>query len=155
MKAKSVGFGLPHPALPGADWADCFEVTVPRSVTAGEAARQAFSQMPAWASALMAVRDVLMRPFRLKGAHDPALRRANRMGFFPVVSETDSEMVLGFDDRHLDFRIFVEARPMAAGATRVRMATLVLRHNRLGRLYITAITPFHKLIVASVMGRIR
>lgn len=155
MKARSVRFDLPHPALPSADWADCFEVTVPGTITAAEAARQAFSQMPAWAGALMTLRDLLMRPFGLKGAHDPALRLSNRVGFFPVISETGSEMLLGFDDRHLDFRIFIEALPVDGDRTQVRMATLVLRHNRLGRLYITAITPFHKLIVASVMGRIR
>ncbi|PWV98333.1 uncharacterized protein DUF2867 [Hoeflea marina] len=147
-------FDLPHPALPDADWADCFEITVPRAITAGDAARRAFSRMPAWAGALMAVRDALMRPFGLKGADEATRHSGKTVGFFPVLEESESELVAGFDDRHLDFRLFVHAVPVGAAGTRVRVATLVRRNNRLGRIYLAVISPFHKLIVAAVTSRI-
>ena len=62
--------------------------------------------------------------------------------------------MLGFDDRHLDFRIVVESDRLTDERTSVRVMTLVKRHNRLGRFYLAAIMPFHKLIVASTMTRI-
>jgi len=57
---------------------------------------------------------------------------------------------LGLDDRHLDFRIIVDRREVNSGF-RLRATTLVERHNVFGRLYIAVITPFHRLIVQSVM----
>ena len=64
-------------------------------------------------------------------------------------------MVLGFDDRHLDFRIVVETQAAGEDQTSVRLMTLIRRHNLLGRAYLAAIMPFHKLIVASMLSRIR
>lgn len=154
MKAQPVAIDLPNQALPGADWADCFEVTVLRPIGAMEAARLAFSRMPGWVKALMGLRDVVMRPFGLVGRGDQMLRKWAHVGFFPVVSESAGELVLGFDDRHLDFRILIETQPHAEGKTRVRLATLIRRHNLLGRLYLAVIIPFHKLIVVALMNRI-
>ena len=146
---------LPHPALAGADWADGFEVRLGRSgLTAEQAARQAFETMPAWTGALMAVRNLAVRPFGLKGDAHAVAPGARRIGMFPIVAHAEGEIVLGFDDRHLDFRIVVESQPAGADATVVRLLTLVRRHNRLGRAYLAAILPFHKLIVASSLSRI-
>ena len=155
MKAREIRVPLPHPALEGADWADGFEVRVGRSgLTAEQAARQAFQEMPAWTGALMALRNLAVRPFGLKGDAHAAAPDARRIGMFPVVAEAEGEIVLGFDDRHLDFRIVVQTAPSGAEATSVRLLTLVRRHNALGRAYLAAILPFHKLIVMSTLSRI-
>ncbi|MBC7280845.1 hypothetical protein [Hoeflea sp.] len=46
MKAREVTVSLPHPALPDADWADCFEVAAAQpGLTAQQAGRQAFGKM--------------------------------------------------------------------------------------------------------------
>ena len=156
MRAREIGIVLPHPALADADWADCFETLVPdRGLTAEKATRQAFGRMPAWAGALMALRNLLVRPFGLKGDPAAVAAGAPRVGMFPIVSQTGTEMVLGFDDRHLNFRIVVETQATGEDQTSVRLMTLVRRHNLLGRAYLAAIMPFHKLIVASVLSRIR
>lgn len=170
MKVREIGVTLPHPALPGADWADCFEgVAAQPGLTAAQAARQAFATMPAWVGGLMALRNLVVRPFSLKGDAQAATADGEgvgestdqrfgqdigqRIGMFPVVAESDSEIVLGFDDRHLDFRIVVETEP-SGDRTCVRLMTLVRRHNRLGRVYLATILPFHKLIVASTLARL-
>lgn len=118
---------LPHPALAGA----------------------------AWTGALMAVRNLAVRPFGLKGDAHAAAPGARRIGMFPIVAHAEGEIVLGFDDRHLDFRIVVETEPSGDGATVVRLLTLVRRHNALGRTYLAAIMPFHKLIVVRSLSRVR
>ncbi|WP_412050389.1 DUF2867 domain-containing protein [Hoeflea sp. Naph1] len=155
LKAREIRVCLPHPALPDADWADCFELLTPRSgLSAETVARQAFERMPKWVGALMVLRNLVVRPFGLKGDPGGAAASVARVGFFPVISRSDAEMVLGFDDRHLDFRIVVLAEPSGDGKTRIRMMTLIRRHNFLGRAYLAVIMPFHKLIVASSLSRV-
>ena len=155
MKAREVRISLPHPALTDADWADCFETLVARSgLTAEIAARQAFGRMPKWVDALMALRNLIVRPLGLKGDPDAAATGVPRIGMFPVISNDPDEIVLGFDDRHLDFRIVVQTEPCGEGETRIRMMTLIRRHNFLGRAYLATIMPFHKLIVASTLSRV-
>ena len=155
MKAREIPVTLPHPALPGADWADCFETRVaqPR-LTAEAAARQAFERMPKWVDGLMLLRNLMVRPFGLQGDPDAAAAGAPRVGMFPMLSTEPGETVLGFDDRHLDFRIVVQTEALENQQTAVRMMTLIKRHNSLGRVYLAVIMPFHKLIVKSTLSRI-
>jgi hypothetical protein len=88
----------------------------------------------------MALRDSLVAPFGLK----PAPR-----GGFPLIAESPERVVMGFDDRHLDFRIVVT---VAGGIA--TLTTIVRRRNALGRLYLAAIMPFHRLIAASAAARL-
>jgi hypothetical protein len=155
MKAREIPVTLPHPALPGADWGDCFEVRSSRAgLSAAAAARRAFETMPRWAAKLMALRNLLVKPFGLKADPGAASADAPRIGMFPVVLSTPTQCVLGFDDRHLDFRIVVETETLPDKRTAIRMMTLVKRHNRLGRFYLAVIMPFHKLIVATPLSRV-
>lgn len=155
MKAREIPVSLPHPALPGADWGDCFERCVNQpGLTAEVAARSAFERMPKWVGGLMALRNLLVKPFGLKGDPEAASQGSARVGIFPVLSNMPEQCVLGFDDRHLDFRIVVETDPLPDSQTAVRMMTLVKRHNLLGRTYLAGIMPFHKLIVKSALSRV-
>lgn len=111
--------------------------------------------MPGWVQGLMALRNLIVRPFGLKHDPDIAAPGVPRIGMFPIVSQQPAEIVLGFDDRHLDFRILVQTEPTGETETSVRLVTLVKRHNLLGRFYLAAIMPFHKRIVATALSRIR
>jgi invasion protein IalB len=62
--------------------------------------------------------------------------------------------VAGFNDAHLDFRLVVDVATAKAGQ-QITATTLVRTHNRLGRAYLTAILPFHRLIVRSMLRRVR
>ncbi len=123
--------------LPGHQFADAYKVVAPRGMDAIEATRLAFAHGPAWIRTLMALRNRLGRMVGLK----PALPEG-----FPVVSESPSQVVLGFDDRHLDFRIVVDVARGNATVT-----TLVRWHNRWGRAYLAAIMPFHRVIAARMI----
>jgi hypothetical protein len=68
------------------------------------------------------------------------------IGFFPVLSKSAGELVMGEDDRHLDFRLAVLLRAGAAGDRELVVVTVVHCHNWLGRTYLKVIAPFHRLI---------
>jgi hypothetical protein len=144
---------LPHEALGGSDWADAYRITIPpRYATARQAAEAGFARFPAWAAALMVARNLIMRPFGLKTDNSQIAAR-DRAGIFPVVSETPERVVLGMDDKHLDFRCVVNL--VSTGETQqITVSTVIRRHNCLGRTYLAVITPFHRLIVRSMMRRI-
>ena len=99
-----------------------------------------FEEFPAPVRWLLKVRDTLVRPFGLKtgtGFADKILER------------TDDEIILGADDRHLDFRVSLYAGE--DGIMEIR--TLVRYHNLLGKLYFAAIWCFHKIMVWSIFRR--
>jgi hypothetical protein len=76
------------------------------------------------------------------------------IGGFPVVSASDDRVVLGFDDRHLDFRIVIDVMADRPSGQTLSVMTLVHRNNLLGRLYLAAVLPFHKLIVRRMLSGI-
>ncbi|PID36870.1 MAG: hypothetical protein CR993_02960 [Rhodobacterales bacterium] len=98
--------------------------------------------LPGWAKKLMALRNALVKPLGLKTGSDGG-------EVFPVEYEGPDEIIVGTDDRHLNFRIAI-----AQSGGRVYMATWVHRNNLLGRVYLALIMPFHVLIVRDSMRRI-
>ncbi|SCB48421.1 Protein of unknown function [Bradyrhizobium shewense] len=75
-----------------------------------------------------------------------AAARGPVIGFFPLLSQSAGELVVGEDDRHLDFRVAILLRTGAAGGRDLVVVTVVHCHNRLGRTYLAAIAPFHRVI---------
>ena len=140
--------------LPRIDFADCYHGHTARAgITAMEVARAAFENPPAWISGLMAVRDGIVGRLGLKTARNaPEAAQGAKAGIFPVISEMPNEVVLGLDDKHLDFRIWVSVQGMDGG-TDVRMSTLVRLHGWPGRIYLASIMPFHKLLSRLMLAR--
>jgi hypothetical protein len=154
MQARATS---PEPALrqilAGSQFIDAFSIVTPGPrMDARVAAERALGRSPAWATALLALRDGLVAPLGLKSAH--AASNLERIGIFPIVSETPERMILGFDDRHLDFRVFIDVTP-ADGGQRVTATTVVRTHNRLGRAYLAVVLPFHRLIVRAMLDQVR
>jgi hypothetical protein len=143
---------MPHPALPDADWADCYELQVQESdITAVVAARTMFGKFPFWVRSLLRLRDTVVGVFGLKSTRHHASHTAETIGFFPIVSKSENQVVLGFDDKHLDFRIVIDVRDDGQGRQLIDTITLVKRKILLGRIYIAVITPFHRLIVKTML----
>lgn len=139
MKPRAVAVSLPNRHLPEADWADRFELALDgKGVTAAEAAERSLGRSPRWIRELLRLRNRMVSLVGLKSAA-PRPGRFGLVGAFPVLSKTDDEVVLGFDDKHLDFRI-------------VGVTTLVRRHNTLGWVYLAAVIPFHKVIVPTLLA---
>lgn len=155
MSPVSRPVSLPHPLLPAADWADRFTLGLPiNNLTAREAARLALEYPPGWVRRLMTLRNALVAPFGLKSAAEKVATSDTEIGGFPVVSVSDDRVVLGFDDRHLDFRIVIDVRQDRPSGQTLSVMTLVHRNNLIGRLYLAAVMPFHKLIVRTMLSGI-
>jgi hypothetical protein len=116
------------------------------SSLAPRAAAELLVRFPAWAGALFLLRGLLVLPFGLKHDPPPAPRR---IGIFPVETETPDELILGFNDRHLDFRIAV-----LSAEGKIHVSTWVRPHNPGGQLYLNAVMPFHILILENAMARL-
>ena len=64
-------------------------------------------RFPRWARVLVVLRNVLTAPLGLS-ANGP--EAPDKLGVFPVEAETDDEIIAGFNDRHLNFRVSVLSR---------------------------------------------
>lgn len=150
--------GLTAGRLPEEHFADAFAVPVPTGTSARDLAAAVFSSQPPWAAALMAVRNLLVAPLGLV-ATPARLARATaaanargRVGIFPVLAEEAGELVLGLDDRHLDFRVSVAIRVADDGPEGV-VTTRVRFHGALGRAYFVPVRPVHRLLVPALLRR--
>ena len=64
---------------------------------------------------------------------------------FPVLARDRSELVVGMDDRHLDFRVALSVRPF--GTEVLVVTTAVRRHNWFGRSYFAVVRAPHHVLV--------
>jgi hypothetical protein len=145
---------------PGAFLADAYAIDLPVGATHDTLAlaRCTLERSAPWVDALMALRDRLVAGFGIKTAkalRADASAEVPRIGLFRIYETHGDEVVLGEDDRHLDFRVSVLRTPGAApgDGDRLTTVTVVHCHNRLGRNYIRLITPFHRLVVRTSLER--
>jgi hypothetical protein len=113
---------------------------------------------PAWIRFLFWFRDILVKPFGLRGASkdDKELNRFReikifkgaRVGFFIAIDFNDNEVVLYASDKHLDACASVLITRYV-NFCEIDITTIVKFHNTLGRVYFFVIKPFHKLIIKS------
>ncbi len=158
MKACKVGrVALPPETtlslwFANAQLADAYAIRLPAAASSDPAvlASAALGSMPRGGSVIMSVRDMLVRPLGIKTT--PAIAQAGRatrhalIGFFPILERLEDEIILGEDDRHLDFRISFMVRER--GGHRELVWTSVVRtHGFLGNAYLAAVRPFHRLAI--------
>ena len=139
------------------DLADAYSIALPVGTIADAEtlARFLFAQRPRWVAVLMGVRDALVGGFGLKTARalGSARERPHRIGIFRVYDVQPHEVIMGEDDRHLDFRASVLYVPADASSREARLllSTVVSCHNAGGRAYLTTIAPFHRAVVQSFL----
>jgi len=139
------------PLYVGADLLDAFAIRLPTGASDDleTLARAAFERPAGWIRALTRMRDAAMATVGVKSSRAIGAAAAARgpvIGFFPLLSKSGGELVVGEDDRHLDFRVAIQLRAGAGGSRELVVVTVVHCHNRLGRMYLAAIAPFHRVI---------
>ncbi len=119
---------------------------------------------PAGVSRLMGLRNVLVKPLGLRTSPlgcpvssllgDSPQRFAGR---FPVLGQSvDSDgrraqVLLGADDKHLQFRSCVGVEVLPGGRVRFTLGTRVCNRNRFGHLYMRLIDRTHRRYAAPTM----
>lgn len=122
-----------------------------------------FSAGPKWLDRLFAFRNRMVKFFGLKVPGKVAERKrqlqnfscapGEQIGLFKVIQRTENEVVLGEDDKHLDFRVslLLQKSCLDDKEKELTITTLVKFHNRMGRLYFIPVKPFHRLIVPAML----
>lgn len=122
------------------------------------------AKIPAWVNFLMASRNKIVSMFGLKNighiGHIGDLdthkliseyQVGDRIGIFTLLFLSDSEIILGDSDKHLDVNVSVYTQRDKAHL--VSISTVVHVHNFLGQLYMLFVGPMHRLIVPSSIKR--
>lgn len=115
-----------------------------------------FNYSPKWVDLLVHIRNFIVKPFGIKTEAvlekqtlNKSIRynRGDKVDAFPVIERSDSEIIMGEDDKHLYFRIsvFIQNKPNSNNQT-VYLTTIVTYHNILGKAYFTLIKLFHMII---------
>jgi len=146
---KVIATELPLQSLLGdrvkpTDFIDCYSV---ESELSPRNAADIITNFPGWARFLLMIRSFVTAPFGLLNDGPPA---TDKVGVFPVEIESGHELIAGFDDKHLDFRVSVISQE-----GRVFLATWVRTKNIGGEIYLKGILPFHILIARNALNRVR
>ncbi|WP_413988327.1 DUF2867 domain-containing protein [Labrys okinawensis] len=140
--------------LPGAQFADAYSLAIAdRSIDARLAAERVIGRAPRWVDLLLSLRNVAVAPFGLHRQAPQAQVRHGVLGIFPVISQTPERLVAGFDDKHLNFRVVVDVSAPSA-PRKVTLTTVVLTHNLLGRAYLAAVLPFHRIVARAMLQQV-
>lgn len=121
---------------------------------------------PKWGNTLMTLRDQAARCIGLKTmTKDVEKKRVEetdfiprqRVGIFKVYEKNDREIILGEDDKHLNFRvsILLSSIGLSQCERKISITTVVKFNNLLGRLYFLPVKPFHRLIIYSMMKNMK
>lgn len=141
--------------------ADAFAIALPPGSTLDPEvlARFIFAQQPAWIGKLTKLRDLIVAGFGLKTTKELASlgngAKAQRVGIFRIYSTSRNEIVVGEDDKHLDFRVSVlcSGEPASTSGGQLTLSTVVHCHNLLGHAYLFVIAPFHRMVVKASLRR--
>jgi hypothetical protein len=154
---------LIHGILPEVHYADCYSVDFQneRAITVEEVARTFFKSIPGWVLFLLDLRNWVVKWFGLKSENarevlarlenDP-IEPGKPFGIFKVIQKNANEILMGEEDKHLDFRVSIGLKSKTGNDYAVSVATIVQFNHFSGRLYFLPVKPFHKLIVRSMMA---
>lgn len=119
-----------------------------------------FTAAPGFVTGLMKLRDSIVGKMGLKTVGDYSKRKkvsfepGKDMGLFKMFQMNDHEAIIGADDKHLNFRVSLYVKPGIQN-TEVLISTVVLFNNRWGKVYMTLVSPFHKIVVKGMIKQIQ
>ena len=137
-------------------YADAYSIDLPpgHAHDVDSLTRLMATSSPRWAEPLMWLRNRIASLVGLRTERSSRRPSTGRLepgetaGMFRVYARSDDEILLGGDDRHLDFRGSMLITPGGASAV---LTTVVHFNNRLGYVYFFVVRPFHRLIVTSLL----
>ncbi len=159
MLTRVVPVPLPMAALVATsldrvDYSDAFRIelpaSAPRSIDA--LAHATFSSVPRWIGTLLSMRDAVVGPLGLKtaeaGPHaiPERFEVGDAVALFRVHQRSETEIVFGEDDSHLDFRVSLLLDDDA-----LVMTTVVAFRSWLGRGYFLPVRPVHARIAPAML----
>ena len=120
-----------------------------------------FGHHPGWMKALLIMRNWIASRCGLDVPAASDIMNASRkehyqvgdtIGPWPIFSLTETELVAGRDNRHLDFRLSL-LRVTHDDVPSVVVSTICSVHNWSGKIYLFFIVPFHKWGVKRLISK--
>ena len=128
------------------DYSDTYRIVQPTSDSAEEIAGEIFNP-PKWVNWLLYIRNSIVGTLGLKTKKE---KREGQTTYFVLIEKSENEIVMGENDKHLDFRVSVF---VDRANSFIYLTTIVRFNNFLGKVYFLPVKPFHKLIVKSCLKR--
>jgi hypothetical protein len=119
---------------------------------------RASAQLPRWVDWLMALRNRIVRVFGLKtepaqplqSGSEQGIVAGGAVGIFLVLERSADEILMGLDDKHLDFRFSLMLQTRTDGEHAIASTTVRFK-NVWGRLYFAFVKPFHRRIIPAML----
>ena len=118
---------------------------------------------PKWADRLMTLRNKIAAALGLKTSDTrqavPSLQDiekcqpGDRLGIFKMLARSPHEVVLGENDKHLDFKVSFLCTPTDQDKHSFSITTLVHFNNVMGRIYFLPVKPFHCRIIRTTLKK--
>jgi hypothetical protein len=134
--------------LPNIDFFDTFSTT--NHVDSLELiSNKIFNTTPKWVAILFSIRNHIANLIGLKHEIPKDYNEDFKIGgyikFFRIFNIKEDEIILGANDKHLNFRAIISKTLDAS--YNIKVTTLVEYNNRLGKIYMTIVKPFHRIVV--------
>jgi hypothetical protein len=149
---------LLHKQTATVHYQDCFAASVfsAAPVTIKQTGIAFSTGAPAWIGKLMKLRDQIVGSLGLKtgkgltAAPPTTFNNGDQLGIFKILDKNEKEVILGENDKHLDFRVslYLQQQPTEQ---QLLCTTTVHYNNRLGKIYFFFVKPFHRLIVPAMI----
>jgi Protein of unknown function (DUF2867) len=120
-----------------------------------------FGHHPKWIKAVLVLRNWLASGFGLEVPTTSEIMRprmkdrynvGEKIGAWPIFHLSETELIAGRDNKHLDFRVSVLRETSGVTSTAV-VSTVCTTHNAFGKAYLVLVIPFHKWGVQRLMSR--
>lgn len=112
-----------------------------------------FGTMPKWVEILMKIRNTTVKIFGLKTEipedFNTTFKIGGYVGFFQIFNIQQNEIILGADDKHLNFRVSIYNSDEKE--FNIKVTTLVHYNNRFGKIYLAIVKPFHLPVIKSMI----
>lgn len=125
-----------------------------------------FTSAPGWVDKLFELRNRMVSVVGLKTSGNIKNRQqlldefqcnpGQQLGLFKVFYRDEKEVILGEDDKHLNFRVSLYLNKATSDETQkeLTISTTVKFNNWFGRLYFLPVKPFHSFIVPAMQKAI-
>ena len=114
-----------------------------------------FADFPNWITTLMKLRNIIVKKIGLKtqkpSDYSTVFKIGGYIGFFKIYKIMTNEIILGADDKHLDFRVSIYNSLEATH--NIKVSTIVKYNKNFGKVYMAIVKPFHKLIIKQIVKR--
>jgi hypothetical protein len=117
--------------------------------------KRILNEKPKWIDALIAFRNRIVKRFGLQTTIPDDYHTQYVVGgyvsFFKIFAIEKNRVILGADDTHLNFKVAIVNDE--SEQFNIKVTTLVEFNNTFGKVYMSIIKPFHKIVLINMVKK--